>query len=379
MSKEKTTYMDYSLSLEPVDKDPFFETFDVFKNLDLKGKTLIKALDIIMQKANELYENVQQKTNIQKIPSFRYHEGTFERGELSEDKIFKQINKSISMLEYEHAIANLIMISNFYKKAYYRSTIYEPFFNYIKKVFDKFKEIEDLIENYEEKKFEIDKLIAENQFLQKQVSEERLKREEMHIHMEKFDTHFKNMFLNERILKWFSGAIDSKIIRRQTGYSIFQIVSRLLWQGRERKIILARSLGLSKKEFDDLINPYKELFVFIDDYVDLNFDIADVKRKKLILEYDEFLKKHGMDDIPDVDEEELKEEVLKDINKKDKKKEKPKNVIKMSEEVNDKEDFIEEKDESENDDEEEPFTDEELDEMTDEDVLNMEDELEENA
>ena len=356
--KEIKSYRDFSLSLEPVEKDPFFETFDVFKNLNLKGKTLIKALDIIMQKANELYDTTQKQINIKKITGFRYHEGSFERGELDEEKIMKNVNKSISMLEYEHAIANLMLLSNFYKKAYYKSTIYQPFFDYIKKVFEKFQEIQDIIEHYEEKKFEIDKLIAESQFLQKQVSEERLKREEMHSHMNKFDTHFKNMFLNEKVLKWFTGAIDRKIIRTQRGYSIFQIVSRLLWQGRDKKIVIARGIGLSKKELDEIIKPYKDLFIFIDDYIDLNFDIADVKRQKLILEYDEFLKKYGMEDIPDVDEEELKEKVKLNL-------EKPKEDKKMKNE------------EKYEDEEDEDFTDEELDEMTDNDILEMEEKIEE--
>ena len=82
------------------------------------------------------------------------------------------------MLEYEHALMNMRSIANFYKKAYYKSQVYEPFFKYINKILHKFKEIQDIISHYEEKKFEIDQLHAEIQFYQKENVELNIKENE---------------------------------------------------------------------------------------------------------------------------------------------------------------------------------------------------------
>src|SRR3990167_2377736 len=119
---KKERYTERLYDLDPIEKDPFFETFNTFESLDLKGKTLIKALEITLQKADDLFKSWDTKVNVNQIPAYRYHEGDFQQSKvLTEDKIFQQINKSLSMLEYEHALMNMRSIANFYKKAYYKS------------------------------------------------------------------------------------------------------------------------------------------------------------------------------------------------------------------------------------------------------------------
>lgn len=309
--KKRITFDDDSLHLDNIDKDPFFDTYDVFSKLNLRGVTLVKAMDVVLQKAKELYASMEDKLNVKKIYAYKYHEGKFEKGVMSEEDIMKNVNKSISLLDYDRAIKNLVALANFYKISYYKSRVYEPFFKYVMKIFDKFKEIEEVIEKYEEKKFEIDKLVAENTYITKENSELRGQVYESKKLVNKFDTYFRQMFLNEKVIKFYMGVVDRKIIKTQQGYTVLQIVSRILWSGRMETKELCRSLGLTAGELKKLIEPYKELFVFIDAYIDLNYDYSDIKRQKLLFEYDEILKRHGLDKLPDIEKIEKEEEETK--------------------------------------------------------------------
>ena len=295
------------LRLDSIDKDPFFETFDVFQNLNLRGMTLIKALDVVLKKADELYANWKNIVNVNKIPAYRYAQGNFEFGIMNEEKVFEHINKSVSMLEYHHAILNLISISNFYKRAYYKSQVYEPFFKYITKIFEKFQEIQDIINNFEEKKIEIDQLSGELQLLQKQNSELRLDKDKLMKNFHLFENQYKNLFLNERIMKFFIGVVDAKIIRSKEGYSVFQLISHILWDGRQSLFDLSKQMGLTQKEIKDIVKPYQQLFIIIDNkYIDLNFELGEIKKEKVFLEFDEMMEKYGLKEIEDTDELELK-------------------------------------------------------------------------
>ena len=312
---KRRKYTEKLYELDPIDKDPFFETFDVFQGLDLKGKTLIKALEIVLQKADDLYKNWEIQINVNKISAYRYHEGSFESAILTEDKIMSEINKSLNMLEYEHALLNFRSLANFYKKAFYKTKVYEPFFKYLNKVLRKFQEIQEIINKFEEKKFEIDQLQVELQFYQKENSELKNDKEDIRRKFKLFENHYKNMFLNEKVLRFFIGAVDRKILKSQEGYTIFQIMSRILWDGRMAKKDLAKSLGLSQKELTQLIEPYKEMFVFINEYIDLNFEFEPIKRHKLLIDYDDSLKKYGLIEDSELSEEEKIKQFVKQKSK----------------------------------------------------------------
>ena len=372
---KREKYMENLYSLDPIEKDPFFETFNVFESLNLKGKKLIKALEITLAKSDELYSGWASKTDTSKIPGYRYHEGSFENGILTEDKIMKEVHKSISMLEYDHALLNMRSMANFYKRAYHRSKIYEPFFQYVNKILKKFKEIQEIIDHYEEKKFEIDQLHAEISHYQAESVELKRSSEETKKKYKLFENQYRKLFLNERVMKFFVGAVDKKIIRTQEGYTVFQIISRILWDGRMSKKDLAKQMGMSVKELNVLLLPHKEYFVFMEEYIDLNFDFEPIRKSKLDSDYDQLRIKLGL-----VEEENLEDQIKsQSINEKSETKE-VKDKMGNKEEILDseipEEDKTGDEDTSSEDGEGDEIIEEEIsdEELLDEDNEGMEEE-----
>lgn len=300
------------LRLDYIDKDPFFETFDVFDELNLKGKTLVQALSIVLLKAENLYSKIETQTNTKQIPAFKYRDGHFENSIQSEDKLMETVNKSISMFEYDHAVVNLMALANFYKKAYFKSQIYEPFIKYVTKLFKKFQEIKELMTKYEEMQFEIDKLLAENQIMSRQTGELKQEKEHAQKNLKIFKEQFKKMYLNERVLKFFVNSLNTKIVKLQDGQNIYQIVATILWDGRQSKKDLSKLFHITEKQLVEMIEPHKELFNVVGEFVDLNFNYENIKKNKITLEIDEFVSELGIKEVPTEETEIEKEKLVED-------------------------------------------------------------------